>query len=151
MKLLKILFQRINRIFKKPTLTSREEVHWVNHICDEFIPPPTPAVQWYNLHGFDEGPGVVYWVGLDCRNFGIRSADYVIRCKTKVLYDEYVEAAHDGASAFCGRTCFQEAYYQSRCSTWHDSDFTYFRFYARQPNWTLHDGRYALSHNLLEA
>ena len=100
MKLLKILFQRIKRLFKKPALTSREEVHWVNHICDEFIPPPTPAVQWYNLHGFDEGPGVVYWVGLDCRNFGIRSADYVIRCKTKALYDEYVEAAHDGASAF---------------------------------------------------
>ena len=100
MKLLKILFQRIKRLFKKPRLTSREEVHWVNHIYDEFVPPPTPSVQWYNLHGFDEGPGVVYWVGLDCRNFGIRSADYVIRCKTKALYDEYVEVAHDGGSAF---------------------------------------------------
>lgn len=99
-------------LFRKDVkLGSRDEEHWVNHICDEFVPPPSPAVQWYNLHGFDEGPGVVYWVGLDCRNFGIRSADYVVRCRTKDLYDEYVEAAHDGGSAF-----LQKALHDGRLS-----------------------------------
>lgn len=101
-KILKALSDIVKRLFgkKQNKLGSRDEEHWVNHICDEFIPPPSPAVQWYNLHGFDEGPGVVYWVGLDCRNFGIRSADYVIKCKTKAMYDKYVKVAIDGGSAF---------------------------------------------------
>lgn len=101
-----------SRIFNKNILRgSREEVHWINHIHDEFVPPPSPAVQHYNLHGFDEGPGVVYWVGLDCRNFFIRTCDYVVKCKTKALYDEYVEVAHDGGSAF-----LQKALHDDRLS-----------------------------------
>lgn len=111
MKAIKLLIKRILCALKKNKnpLGSTEQVHWVNHICDEFIPPPTPAVQWYNLHGFNEGPDVVYWVGLDCRNFGIRSADYVIKCKTKATYDKYVNIAHDGGSAFLQKALHDSA------------------------------------------
>lgn len=45
---------------------------------------------WGNVHGFDEGPGQVYWVGVDIRTFGIRTTDYVIKCKNKSTYDEYI-------------------------------------------------------------
>ena len=43
-----------------------------------------------NVHGFDEGPGQVYWVGVDIRSFFIRCADYVIKCKNKSTYDHYI-------------------------------------------------------------
>ena len=48
---------------------------------------------WCNLHGFDEGPGQTYWIGMDFRSFGIRTADYVIKCKNKTTYDKYIERA----------------------------------------------------------
>ncbi len=92
MKLLKLLLERIKRIFKKPTLTSREEEHWVNHIYDETKLWPDGHVHWCNVHGFDEGPGSIYWVGFDFRYMGVRIEDYVIRCKNKATYDEYVNA-----------------------------------------------------------
>ena len=51
---------------------------------------------WCNVHGFDQGPGEIYWIGLDIRTFGIRSADYLIKCKNKATYDKYIyKAAHD--------------------------------------------------------
>lgn len=86
------LFSMLRGLFsrgKGGPLGSREETHWVNHIHDEFIPPPNPAVQWYNLHGFDEGPGATYWVGGDVRTFGIRSADFVVRCRNRSTYEDY--------------------------------------------------------------
>ena len=94
MKLLKVLFSRIKRLFTKKhnKLSSRDEEHWVNHIYDESKIYPSGHVQWVNVHGFDEGPGAVYWVGFDSRYMGIRIADYVIKCKNKSTYDEYVNA-----------------------------------------------------------
>lgn len=92
MKLLKLLLERIKRLFKKPMLTSREEEHWVNHIYDETKLWPDGHVHWCNVHGFDEGPGSTYWVGFDFRYMGIRIEDYVIRCKNKTTYDEYINA-----------------------------------------------------------
>lgn len=103
MKFIRKFLERFFDLFTraKALKGSREEVHWVNHTHDEFCPPPSPAIAWANLHGFDEGPGVTYWVGLDCRNFGIRSVDYVIKCKTKAMYDKYIGiAGRDGSSAF---------------------------------------------------
>ena len=100
MSMLKTLWTKIKTLFnKKPVLKSSEDVHWVNHICDEFVPPPGPAVQHYNLHGFDEGPGAVYWLGLDCRNFFIRTCDYVIKFHNKATYDKYIGIARNGGSA----------------------------------------------------
>lgn len=43
---------------------------------------------WCNVHGFDEGPGSIYWIGMDLRSFGIRVADYIIKCKNKSTYDK---------------------------------------------------------------
>ena len=51
---------------------------------------------WCNVHGFDEGPGSTYWVGLDFRSFGLRVADYIIKCKNKSTYDKWINiASHD--------------------------------------------------------
>ena len=51
---------------------------------------------WCNVHGFDEGPGVTYWIGLDIRSFGFRAADYIIKCKNKSTYDKWIyKASHD--------------------------------------------------------
>lgn len=80
----------------KPELKSVEEEHWVNHIYDETTTWPNGAMMWANIHGFDEGPGATYWVGIDVRCFGIRTADYIIKCKSKSTYDEYIyEADHN--------------------------------------------------------
>ena len=48
---------------------------------------------WCNVHGFDEGPGSTYWVGMDLRSFGIRVADYIIKCKNKSTYDKWIDKA----------------------------------------------------------
>lgn len=97
MKLLKKLLEKICDFFsRKKSLNSSEQVHWINHIHDEFVTWPNSALMWMNLHGFDEGPGGTYWVGMDIRSFGIRTADYVVKCKSKAIYDEYISAAaHD--------------------------------------------------------
>ena len=81
------------RFFKKMILKSNEQTHWINHIYDETIFWPNKAAMWCNLHGFDEGPGQTYWIGMDFRSFGIRTADYVIKCKNKTTYDRYIERA----------------------------------------------------------
>lgn len=96
-KLLNMIWSKVKSLFvKKPEVASSEQTHWVNHIFDETVTWPNSAMMWMNVHGFDEGPGQTYWVGLDGRSFGIRIADYVIKCKTKALYDEYIHAAtHD--------------------------------------------------------
>lgn len=72
---------------------SIEEVHYVNHIYDETVTWPNKALMWCNVHGFDEGPGQVYWIGLDIRSFGIRTADYLIKCKNKATYDKWLNKA----------------------------------------------------------
>ena len=80
----------------KKIFHSTEEVHWVNHIHDESVFWPNSAAMWCNVHGFDEGPGTTYWIGMDIRTFGIRSADYIIKCKNKETYDKYLDmACHD--------------------------------------------------------
>ncbi len=95
-ELLNMIWNKVKSLFKKPMLASSEQTHWVNHIHDETVTWPNSAMMWMNVHGFDEGPGQTYWVGLDGRSFGIRIADYVVKCKTKALYDEYIHAAtHD--------------------------------------------------------
>ena len=53
-----------------------------------------------NVHGFDEGPGQTYWVGLDGRSFGIRIADYIVKCKNKAIYDEYISFAKSNPTKF---------------------------------------------------
>lgn len=116
MKLIKTLW---NRLFRK-NLASREETHWVNHIHDETVSVGGNwgTIQWANLHGFDEGPGVTYYVGLDCRCWGIRIADYVIKCKNKATYDKYIDIAkRKGASDF-----LQAALNDPALGTWRGGD-----------------------------
>ena len=94
MSILKTMWQKVVRIFNgKANLGSTEQEHWVNHIHDETISWPNKGMMWMNLHGFDEGPGATYWVGMDFRSFGIRVADYIVKCKSKSVYDEYIRAA----------------------------------------------------------
>jgi len=95
MSIIKVFISKIISIFHKSRLGSRDEVHWINHICDETVSVGGNwgTAQWANLHGFDEGPGVTYYVGLDCRCWGIRIADYVIKCKTRAMYDKYIGIA----------------------------------------------------------
>ena len=90
MKLLKVLFAKIKRLFKKQKLTSVDQEHWVYHTYDQTKFWPNSAAMWANVHGFEEGPGQVYWVGVDVRSFGIRVADFVIKCKNKATADEYL-------------------------------------------------------------
>lgn len=86
----------IKLIRKNLKSNSAEETHWINHIFDETITWPNKAMMWCNVHGFDEGPGNTYWIGMDIRTFGIRSADYLIKCKNRATYDKYIYmAAHD--------------------------------------------------------
>lgn len=96
-KLIKILLARLNRLFVKSEVKdSIDEEHWINHIYDETVSWPNKGMMWMNLHGFDEGPGQTYWVGMDIRSFGIRVADYVVKCKNKSTYDKWIhEASHD--------------------------------------------------------
>lgn len=92
----KRIFERIKGIFRKPKVASTEEVLWVNHICDDYVNASQKAVGMYaNLHGFDglTDAGWVYWVGIDVRFLGIRTADFVIRCKNKRVYDYWIETA----------------------------------------------------------
>lgn len=103
MKSIKKILSKIRSLFGSKKLSSVEQIHWVNHIHDETVSVGGSwgTAQWANLHGFDEGPGVTYWVGLDCRCWGIRMADYVIKCKNKATYDRYIEiATRKGASDF---------------------------------------------------
>ena len=94
MNILKLFWLKVCRLFNgKFRFGSTEQEHWVNHIHDETISWPNKGMMWMNLHGFDEGPGATYWVGMDFRSFGIRVADYVIKCKSKATYDEYISAA----------------------------------------------------------
>lgn len=70
-------------------INSAEQTHWVNHIYDETKFWPNSAAMYANVHGFEEAGGT-YWVGVDIRSFFIRTADYVIKCKNKSTYDEYI-------------------------------------------------------------
>lgn len=83
------------KFLRRRKFKSTEQTHWVNHLYDETIFWPNKAAMWCNAHGFDEG-GTVYWIGLDFRSFGIRTADYLIKCKNKATYDKYIhKASHD--------------------------------------------------------
>ena len=83
----------LNLIRKGKGVGSVEQTHWVNHIYDETVTWPNKALMWCNVHGFDEGPGQTYWIGLDIRSFGIRAADYIIKCKNKSTYDKWISLA----------------------------------------------------------
>ena len=87
------MWARIKHFFKRPKLKSVEQTHWINHIYDETVTWPNKALMWCNVHGFDEGPGSIYWVGMDIRSFGIRVADYIIKCKNKSTYDKWIDKA----------------------------------------------------------
>ena len=94
-----IIFKRlaewIKSLFMEPKLNSTEQVYWVNHICDDYVNASQKAVGMYaNLHGFEglqEDGTWIYWVGIDVRFLGIRTADFVIRCKNKSTYDFWIE------------------------------------------------------------
>ena len=89
-------FKIFRKTFSRWRFKSAEQTHWVNHIYDETVVWPNKAAMWCNVHGFDEGPGSTYWIGLDFRSFGIRTADYIIKCKNKKTYDRYIyEANHN--------------------------------------------------------
>ena len=93
MKLLfKVFFEKVRLLFSKKntSLESSKQEHWVNHIYDETKFWPNTGGMWANVHGFDEGPGQTYWIGVDIRSFFIRCADYVIKCKNRSTYEEYV-------------------------------------------------------------
>ena len=77
---LKVLFERIKRLFKKkpskPLLGSSEETHWVEPIYDATLPGhKSGAGGWVNVWGFREGceGNWTYWVGYDYRWMGIRT------------------------------------------------------------------------------
>ena len=99
-KLMIVIASKIAKLFSKKKVNSTEEVHWVNHIFDETVTWPNSAMMWINVHGFDEGPGQTYWVGLDGRSFGIRIADYIVKCKDKAVYDEYISFAKSNPTKF---------------------------------------------------
>lgn len=93
MTAIKLLFKKIRNWIRrkdKHLLGSREETHWVNHTYDQTKFWPNQAMMWANVHGFDEGPGQTYWVGVDVRSFGIRAADFVIKCKNRSTAEEYL-------------------------------------------------------------
>lgn len=97
MGVISLIKAKFKKLFSK-TLKDADNVytHWVNHIYDETVSWPNSAMMWANVHGFDEGPGQTYWLGIDVRSFGIRCADYLLKFKSKDLYDEYRAAAfHD--------------------------------------------------------
>lgn len=86
----------IKNFFRKyRKYNSIEQTHWVYHIYDKTVTWPNKALMWCNVHGFNEGPDTIYWVGLDIRSFGIRVADYVIKCKNKSTYDKWISMATD--------------------------------------------------------
>lgn len=93
--IISLVFQKIKHMFTKnvPMISSSEAVHWVNHIHDETVTWPNGALMWANVHGFDQGPGQTYWIGFDVRSFGFRAADYVIKCKNKSTYDDFLYEA----------------------------------------------------------
>ena len=95
---LKTIWQKIKNIFSKKLKSTSE--HWINHIHDETVTWPNSALMWANVHGFDEGPGQTYWLGIDIRSFGIRCADYVLKFKSKALYDEFLSAAINSTESF---------------------------------------------------
>ncbi len=78
--------------FEKKTVKSEQTI-WVHHIYDETIFWPNSAAMWCNAHGFNQGSGQIYWIGLDMRSFGIRAADYLIKCKNRETYDKYINKA----------------------------------------------------------
>ena len=94
MKFIKVIKYWMKGLFgSKPKLKSTEQTYWVNHIYDETKFWPNKGCMWANVHGFEglnQDGSWTYWVGVDIRSFGIRTADYIIRCKNKALYDEYV-------------------------------------------------------------
>lgn len=91
---LKVLLRKFIELFKtdKKLKSVRQEI-WINHIYDETVSWPNGALMWANVHGFDQGPGQTYWVGVDVRSFGIRVADYIIKCKNKSTYDDFIHIA----------------------------------------------------------
>ena len=91
--MIKAFIAWLRNLFRREKLRSSRQEHWVNHIYDETVSWPNAALMWANDHGFDEGPGQTYWLGIDIRSFGIRCADYVLKFRRKSLYDEYREAA----------------------------------------------------------
>lgn len=92
--------QKLFSFFSSKKLKSTEQVHWVNHTFDETVTWPNGALMWANVHGFDQGPGNTYWVGVDVRSFGIRVADYVVECKNKSTYDDYLDCAVNDTKKF---------------------------------------------------
>lgn len=88
----KLIKAIIRKIFHRNS-NSECRTFWVNHIHDETVTWPNKALMWANVHGFDQGPGETYWLGLDLRSFGIRCADYLLKFRDKSLYDEYLDAA----------------------------------------------------------
>jgi len=99
MKFLKKLFG----CFRRRKLASAEQVHWINHTLDETVFWPNGGAMWANVHGFDEGPGQTYWVGVDVRSFGFRAADYIVKCKNKATYDDYLDCAINDTTKFLGK------------------------------------------------
>ena len=98
MKITKSLKLALERLFtKRPSLKGTEETHWVYHIYDETCADGQTG-GWFNIHGFEEGPGQIYWLGIDCRViFGIRVQDILIKFKSKELYEEYRQKAWKNA------------------------------------------------------
>lgn len=106
--MLKYAFNWLVAKFKKPAFKSVPQIHWVNHIHDQTVSWPNGALMWANVHGFEENSdssrdgenGWVYWVGIDTRSFGIRVADYLVRCKDKRTYNEYLTKALTDTTKF---------------------------------------------------
>jgi len=94
MKILKLIAYRLkcafNWLYGGKHVSGSVQEHWVNHIYSETRWWPDGQIHWANIHGFDEGPGATYWVGVDYRYLGIRIEDYVLKFKNKSTYDEYV-------------------------------------------------------------
>ena len=107
---LKKLFSRKSK--NKVILSSTEDNHWVNHICDVYVNADQKSVGGYaNLHGFQEGceGNWTYWVGVDIRWCGIRITDVVIKCKTKSMYDYYINLVQHGNEFHSGVNLIAQA------------------------------------------
>lgn len=85
---------------------SVKQEHWVEKLYDETFPVSNQnhwgAVGWTNVWGFREGceGNWIYYACADGRILGIRVADMIVKCKSKEIYDKYIEAAKYSTSEF---------------------------------------------------
>lgn len=136
MGIFSLIKARVKKFFRKKLKADNEYTHWVNHIYDETVSWPNSAMMWANVHGFDEGPGQTYWLGIDVRSFGIRCADYLLKFRSKSLYDEYREAAFNDPTHILYKMRGDSRINCCTCGDWDDEHI--FKWSDEEKSFHLH-------------